>query len=424
MKTLQLLLVAIVTLNLLSCVNDLDLEKKTSLSKRLSPQNTTENAYIPYPGTTPTYPNDSIVAGYQEIQPNMINSNAIFANSMLKFNTLNDFNDVYNQLDYYVENYSGYDAYMSTSTNLDYVDNLLDQLGIDEFQPLRAFESKYQGFVSYRKQLEEEEDNYLNNGGDPTSTNNPEIAHYVNDDIFRSMLNRDGCIMVENVLFKIFPNGVTYGIINPTGSQYNEVNNPYYASHNYEYINSTTNTINNVYKISEGQPIPMIIDDDNMDTIRGPLRLMGSQGCLLWRRQNSIPKKYATDTKRYISTVRVMNMGVYNKAVSKILHYKIKSNGKWKRSRAKLSAKISQIINPSIDECGTSMNQGKIEKFRKRRRVHTTANLGITYPISLPVWLASTSDNYPEVLIRILKDRGQGNNQVKGEPIQQVILTW
>ena len=291
-----------------------------------------------------------------------------YSNTYLSFNTLDDFTKTYVILDSMLENFSGYDYAMNLfGGDPDKIDSLLDLRGIDESKSLRDFEIKFSGYNSLRKDLETRENNFLDNGGDPGSISNPENTHFINDDIFRTLLNKDGVITIENIIFKIFENGVTYAIMNGSNLLLNKLMHP----ENYGLATYQEYFSNHICKIDTAniklitlplycyQPREENPSDVDICTGFGRYNNNTGLGCRLWyQKQNDV--FYGNNKKKYVSKIAVYNLFVYDAGISKIKNYKQKKNGKWKPMRANLSAYVSE------DGCSL-YNKYRSTKYRKFR---------------------------------------------------------
>lgn len=302
-----------------------------------------------------------------------ITTNATLQNGMLYFSTSNDFLSTMEQLDNADENYTGYDSYMNYyGGNLDRIDSLLDAKGIDESSTFINFENRFPGFYSMRKNIETQESMFLNNGGDPADKLNPENLNILADDVFRTLLNKDGGVKVENIIFKFFDNGVCYAILNGSTTLFNKLSHPenyntsnayypeFYQSH---FFNEDTVNVKLLtpYLLctAGGEQLP---SDEPVYPCLGNYvggKLMGTD-CKLWYK-NKIETKYDNDKKKYVSKIGVYNTFIYNVGLSKIRSYKLKTNGKWKPIRTKLSAYTKEYGCSDYDK-------SKSTKFRKFRR--------------------------------------------------------
>lgn len=288
-------------------------------------------------------------------------------NGYLSFSSLNDFTMTYDILDSLLENFTGYDYAMGLfNGNLDRIDSLLDVRGIDESGSLRNFESRFSGYYSLRKDVEARENSFLDNGGNPASAQNPENVQFVNDDVFRTLLNKDGVVAIENIILKVFQNGVTYAIMNNSSVLLNKLQHPeWYGLASYpEYFSTHYCSIDtaNILLLT-----PQLLCEQATETIGndfcskvGRYAAPTGPSCKLWYSQNC-PAYYYDNNKRVsVSKISVYNMFVYDVGISKIRNYKIKPNGKWKATRTNLGAYISE------DGCSL-YNKNRSVKYRKFR---------------------------------------------------------
>jgi hypothetical protein len=292
----------------------------------------------------------------------------LYQNGYLKFASVNDFTKTYDMLDSLVENFTGYDFAMNLfGGDMDKIDSLLDLRGVDETKPMVDFEAKFTGFVSLRKDVEKQETTFLDNGGDPSSANNPENLYFINDDVFRTMLNKEGVISVENILFKVFPNGVTYVVLNGSATLLSRLSHPeatnpslypeYYGSHLCTIDTANIKLLDAKFFCENRQTEAL---PGNIDVCSGTGRYsMGADCKLGYRKTSSV--FYDNRSRLYTSTIGVYNAFFFDAGSSKIRNYKIKRNGRWKSTRTLLSAYVS--------ESGCSeYNKLKALKYRRFRR--------------------------------------------------------
>lgn len=308
-------------------------------------------------------------------------SNATLWNNMLSFPTDLDFYNTLESIDNAEDNYTGYDAHMNRfGGNIDFIDDFLDENGIDEDVIYTTFENKFgNGFKSMRKEIQEKEDVFLENGGEPESGWNPENINIIFDDAIRTLLNKDGAVRINNVIFKFFDNGVTYAIKNGDIDLFNKLNRPdiyptqnitrpykdWYSEH--EYTFDQTNVVLLTPYAYCGVPTESLPGDNDsycnyVDVQDGGInqRTNGAY-CKLWYKKMEETKNSSND-KKYLTKIGVFNTFIFNIAIAKVVHYKKKKNGKWKRSRANLSAKM-------VENGCSEYNKEKGTKYRKRRRV-------------------------------------------------------
>lgn len=331
-----------------------------------------------YPPTDPRSCNYVIT----DDEPSGINTTATYSNGMLNFPNLTALFNTMEALENADENYTGYDWAMGLyGGNLEKIDSLLDARGVDENSTFVNFENQFPGFVSMRKEVETAENNFLNNGGDPSSPNNPENRYEIADDIFRTMLNKDGAIKVENVIFKFFSNGVCYAILNGSMSIYNSMTNPINPEY-YSYTFYNLDTVNVKCLTpkflcdgsSGGEQLP---GDNNplpypCNIVNYNLRQMGAR-CRLWYKTLSDPIYFNNGKNMSFSKIAVYNTFVYDVALSKIRYYKLK-NGKWRPARASMSASVHNV------DCSPNYHKSKSTKYRKFRRA-AKRDAGTYFPV-------------------------------------------
>ena len=298
-------------------------------------------------------------------------TNASLFNGMLSFSTAADFLSTMEQLDEADENYSGYNSYMTLfGGNIDKIDSFLDVKGIDENSTFINFENRFPGFNSMRKDVEVRETAFLNNGGDPADRLNPENLNILADDVFRTVLNKDGAVRVENIIFKFFDNGVCYAIMNGNMTLFNKLNNPesyglatyseYFCNHFFDLDTVNAKLLTPYLLCTSGGE--QLAGDEPVYPCSSNLtqRVMGAN-CKLWYTKKSPQTYFNNNRNMFFSKIAVYNTFIYNAGLSKIRSYKKKNNGKWKPARTNLSAYAF--------EYGCSdYNKNKNTKFRKFRR--------------------------------------------------------
>lgn len=116
---------------------------------------------------------------------------------MLSFNSAADYTALYTCLAAAVEaNADAFESQYSGLSDDDYND-MADQLGFEETQPLIDFESSA-GFQSYRNWFYAEEETWLAGGNTPSSMPYANIFH---DDVTATLRNKYGAVMIAGIIY-------------------------------------------------------------------------------------------------------------------------------------------------------------------------------------------------------------------------------
>ncbi len=358
------------TKSLTNLTRHIDSTAKSILNETIA----TQNNFLPCESYPPTdWRSCNYNGGVSDEPPITITTNASLYNGMLSFPTASDFLSTMEQLDEADENYAGYNSYMSLfSGNLDKIDSLLDVRGIDESSTFVNFETRFPGYISMRKDVEAGEITFLNNGGDPADRLNPENLNIYADDVFRTVLNKDGAVRIEGIILKYFENGVCYAIMNGNTTLLNKLNHPenyhtsgayypeFYGSHFFDEDTANVKLLTPYLLCSA--PHEELAGDEPVYPCLGNYvggRLMGTN-CKLWYKK-TVETKYDNNKRKYVSKIAVYNTFIYDVGLSKIRSYKLKTNGKWKPIRTQLSAYVKE------NNC-SYYDKSKVTKFRKFRR--------------------------------------------------------
>ncbi len=123
---------------------------------------------------------------------------------MLSFTDQQHFTDVYNCLEaVYEAHLDDFEAQYGHLSEDDYND-MADQLGFVDEQPLMDFENAL-SFTSARRTLADAEAIFLGNGGHPAES--PLLNSPYDDDIMASMFNENNAVMIDGVIHVIDANG-------------------------------------------------------------------------------------------------------------------------------------------------------------------------------------------------------------------------
>lgn len=196
---------------------------------------------------------------------------------MLKFNSINDVNTVINLLDLQDSIWNtNYDApYLGyTIDQMDYVDSINN---FSEFKKFKEFENLFPGFISKRNQLETLENNWMNNnftGLDPDSLN------LTQDEAENTIFNSNNKFKIGSIVYELKPSGMY---------------------------------VNNLLDGSFATTSPCIAKTRNA----------------WFEPENS--------NRRYKIKASIHSIGFRSTAKGKVVAFKRKSSGGWKRSRAEMA---------------------------------------------------------------------------------------
>ena len=283
-------------------------------------------------------------------------SGVTYSNGMLCFTNSKAFNDIYAYLDCQVENYAGYDAYLSLFNGDDYkIDSLLDAKGIDEDQPLLDYEKKFSGYMSLRKKLDADEETFLSKGGEPGSSSDPDISA-TEDYVFNTLLNSNGCFKIGDTIVKIFPNGVSYLVTNGSLTTLSQITD-YYATH----VFTAPNVI-------------VLWNDNNTASATS----IGCSTTYLNRPTSENPRfvySYNGKSYMYTITVKVTNVPFFHAYTALSKNYVWKKN-RWKKSKIHLYANVQQDYKTCIrvDGCNVRV-PGSGYIYRKHIRAIYKSNI-------------------------------------------------
>jgi hypothetical protein len=314
-------------------------------------------------------------------------------NGVLVFPTSELLEQTVLQLEANLEAYD--DAFLAKTIHLneDKLEALEEKLGYDELAPLQAFEKKFQGHGSLRSKLTKLEGEWLAKTRNPDFSENPG-AHDIESEVIRSLLNEQGEIMVDGKLFKVFPNGVTYAVLDGDFSTLARITAGYDEQ---EFVESNV-VINDAAKLKKAKCG----------------RIIGS--CAFFCHSDTTV--YLSSDRRVEMKVGVSNYLFYAQFVSKSTHYK-KVRRKWKKRRAPMLCRLTNQAGISCDPNAGSQTNPEwspslklAHKSYKKKRSRAIRNIifgiRINIPSDIPVtpvdWAARTAEN----------GHLSGNNTVEG----------
>lgn len=314
--------------------------------------------------------------------PEIETSQVFQKNGVLVFPTAEILEQTVLQLEANLEAYD--DAFLAKVSDLsdDKLEALEDKLVYDEFAPLQSFEKKFQGHGSLRSKLSALEGEWLNKTKELDFAQNP-AAHDVESEVIRSLLNDRGEIMVEGKLFKVFPNGVTYAILDGDFTTLSRIS-PEYAEKEFTEPNVVINDRARLKKSNCG-------------------RIVGN--CAFFCHSDTTV--YLSSDRRVEMKVGVSNYLFYAQFVSKSTHYK-KKRRKWKKRRAPMLCRLSNEAGTNCDPNAGSQTNPEwspalklAHKTFKKKRSRAIRNFifGIRFniPSEIPVtpvdWAARSAEN-------------------------------
>jgi len=252
--------------------------------------------------------------------------------NILKFASFSDINVVLNQLDDdYEDNYDNYDSQLDTSLSVEVLDSLDEVNGFDSRITFRNFENLFPGYNSKRAEIEGIESTWLYNNLSGTHPGDIDLTY---DDAQNTVSNTDYSFKIGNDLYQITSAGI--------------------------YING-------VLQDDEGWPVaktsikgdgiftnkflhdhdfhisgPLVIENDD-DIINDNFQEYGSDGLQSMTVCKSNKKdhhgfKYENETKMFEVEVAIHSVFYRGGIHGKVIHFKKKANGNWKRSRAQMAA--------------------------------------------------------------------------------------
>jgi hypothetical protein len=254
------------------------------------------------------------------------------ANNLLRFNNLNDFNTVMDDLDAAYENWN--QAYENNYPNLtpDQLDDIDDATGFDEFYEFRQFENMFAGFYSKRMEIENAETAWLNSD---FATTDPESFDLTADDATNTVFNNNNSFKIGNDLYELTATGLYInGVLQIAGTdlhlpQREELAaiEPVAKDGLYSNINFPTQT---------ALSGPSLLSDD--------FNILNNPGC----KSN---KKDWTDVpgtnEKWRLKVAINSWAIRSGVKAKVCHYKRK-NSHWKKRRAKLAVYLTGMVYDNL----------------------------------------------------------------------------
>jgi len=182
------------------------------------------------------------------------------------------------------------------------------EMGINGDHTYESFEEQMH-FKSLRGVLVGLENEFLNDP-DPDWDNNPD-DHFISGTAERTLFNSRGEIMVEEKLYKVFPNGLTYEV----------------TDGNFETLGAIT-----------GRYEREVFEADNVEVYNTEVLEGRYDACKTYVRHND-QIQYNPGRARYNAQAGHRSLIFSNRAYSTVKHYR-KIGRKWKRRRGHLKAKV------------------------------------------------------------------------------------
>lgn len=336
--------------------------------------------------------------------PEVIIPDVTYKNGLLNFGSSEDFEQLVTQLEVNVEAYD--DAFLEKHKDLspEKLDDLEDKISYSEFAPLISLEQKFSGFKSLRSIVEIEKEELLLEFDNEDLTRRKPI-HQLDNEVVQSLLNEKGEISINKVLFKVFPNGVTYAVKDGDLATLAKIK----ANASISEFKSSNVVINNVMLLESNQSIIDLADEN----------------CSFFKK--SVHWEYPTSKHRIKYITKVQNFLFYAHYVSKSINY-VKKRRKWRKRRAwmrcSLSNSTSELCDPNYDSDKyprwsplLKLTHKKFKKKRRRAIRNIIFGIRITPGGTIPVGPVDWSRRIAE------KNKLKGNNSVAGIT-REVILTW
>lgn len=237
-------------------------------------------------------------------------------NGMLYFRDLGHHERIYNCLEYRKEKHMVTFENATVGMSPSQIDNYEEMTGWDENQPLIDFENSL-GFSSRRKLVESQIVAWLENSiGDLDLDQDPDDSDYLDEEL-RTLLTHDGKVSVGGQILDYL-----------------------------EGANFTSDEVGNSSFSSSSVVTP----------------------CLPFRKKKD-DEEYVDELKKIKVKVRTAHWPWLGKSLSKIINFKRKNNGGWKRDRATLRASLGGQFRKSDCEDNIPAGAFKSFKFRKKRKV-------------------------------------------------------
>jgi hypothetical protein len=324
--------------------------------------------------------------------------NITIKNNFLNFESVDDFSRTLEILEKSLESYD--DKFMSgkDEMSIDEIEKLEAKLKYNEFTPLVEFEKKFSEFNSLRSDLESKTEKWLSNKDLELSINEGE--HFIDNEALLALVNENGEIAIEGVIYKIFSNGVAYAITNGDISTLAKIKDKHAASE----FKSDQVKINDVSLLENNKAIS---------------NCTFSKSSIQWVTPSKDRK-----IQYKISVGNIFFLSWYS---SKSINYKKNRRGKWKRRRApmkcSLENEVSELCDPnfnSIDALYVSWSpylRKSHDNFKRKRSRRISKFESRFY------WQNVTNSPVNYAILVAENGKLKGNNTVDSYT-KRVILTW
>jgi hypothetical protein len=239
---------------------------------------------------------------------------------ILRFNNVNDMNIVMDQLDTEYENHNtNYDNQYSafTAEQLDSIDQVNN---FDEFKKFRDFEALFTGYISKRSQIETTENTWLNNN---LSGIDPDTLDFTFDE-------------AENSVF------------------------------------------NDSYRLKIGSTTYQMTQDGLVNVSSMAIQSVAADACITNKRRT---QNFYDGDRAYKLKVAIHSILVRSSVKGKVVSFKQKSGGGYKRSRTQLAVSVAGTLYESGCITPTPLSKSNpTSGFKKRRQLKVRrGDAGITY---------------------------------------------
>lgn len=235
-------------------------------------------------------------------------------NNRLKFNSTTDVFTVINQLNADYETYNQNYDNQYPSLTAEQLDDMDDQTGFDEFKPYKDFEKLFTGFSSKRAELEALENNWLNNN---FSGSNPDDYDFTFDDGENTIFSNENSFQVGSDSYELNNNGLYINGLLQAGVE----NKKFPIREIQQSVYSTAVFFN-------GSTNPTI--------------------ALNCKTNKSDKGDFVVGTEKFRLKVAINSFGFHSSAKGKVIHFKRKNNGNWKRVRTEMAAAVGGTIYSNL----------------------------------------------------------------------------
>jgi hypothetical protein len=282
--------------------------------------------------------------------------------NILKFASTSDAIAVLDQLDEdYEDNYNYYDSQIDTSQSVEVLDSIDEA---NEFYPritYRNFEDLFPGFVSKRSQIEEIESDWLYND---LSGTHPASVDLTYDDATNTICNSNYSFKIGNDVYQLTSSGLYINTVLQDNTKVKNMHDGIFLNDMLQnsdfFFSGPFASMNESIAINEKLQDPMTVCKSNKKSYKSPAY------------------KYDNNTKMFELEVAIHSVGFRSSVKAKVVHYKLKNNGHWKRSREKMAAWVGgNTYGGSCASYGTVNLREPSTGFQKREEkksvVHTSS---------------------------------------------------